>query len=195
MKSILYLLLIHNCYALQHYCIGNNACTKYIWTGDYNIKCGGENSKGACHFTTLNCEDGETCSIYTEGDSSDIYQTSIVNAQKSKSFKLTCESTGKRNCQNIIIWCPQSPNTNCECIGCESSVTMYCIPGISCINTNLATIKYIGNNTENKTNYIRKIECENNTFLMLCLIITNIVFIILLIKKRILFSNRKINSR
>ena len=70
-------------------CTGHDACKNYVWNGNYVITCGASNSERTCRSTTLNCGDGGTCSIKTQGSGHDAYQQSTVNAKTSQSFTLT----------------------------------------------------------------------------------------------------------
>lgn len=145
-KVFFILMMFFNFYsidALTVSCTGHDACKNNVWTGKYDITCGGTNSERTCRSTTLNCGAGDDCTIKTQGSGHDAYQQSTVNAKESQSFKLTCAASGQRDCQTNTIWCPQGAGTTCECIGCPSSVTMKCVSGISCTNTGSATVNYV----------------------------------------------------
>lgn len=124
-------------------CTGHDACKNYVWNGNYVITCGASNSERTCRSTTLNCGEGGTCSIKTQGSGHDAYQQSTVNAKTSQSFTLTCSASGQRDCQSITIWCPEAAGTTCKCVSCPSSVTMKCVSGIICSSTGGATVEYV----------------------------------------------------
>ena len=125
------------------YCTGHDACRNKEWNGEYNIYCGGSNSERTCKSTTLNCHKDKTCYIETRGSGHDAYQYSTVNAKESNSFKLKCGASGQRDCKSIIVWCPQSVGSTCECISCPSTVTFKCVKDISCSSVSNAQIDYV----------------------------------------------------
>ena len=132
-------------------CTGHDACKNYVWDGNYVITCGASNSERTCRSTTLNCGDGGTCSIKTQGSGHDAYQQSTVNAKTSQSFTLTCSASGQRDCKTITIWCPEAAGTTCKCVSCPSSVTMKCVNGVSCSSTGAATVEYVQPTTTGMT--------------------------------------------
>lgn len=124
-------------------CTGHDACKNSVWNGPYVISCGASNSERTCRGTTLNCGDGDTCSIKTTGSGHDAYQTSTVNAKEADSFTLTCTASGQRDCKTITVWCPQKSGTTCNCVSCPNTVTMKCVQGIGCSSTSNANVDYV----------------------------------------------------
>lgn len=106
-------------------CTGHDGCKNDEWVGSYDITCNG--GERICHNTVLKCG-RESCSIKVKGGGHDAYQKSIVYAQNIKKggkFKLSCKSTGSRECRDNIIYCPREVGTECECENCHSSTIMY----------------------------------------------------------------------
>jgi len=132
-------------------CTGHDACKNYVWTGNYVITCGASNSERTCRNTVLNCGEGGTCSIKTQGSGHDAYQQSTVNAKTAQSFTLTCAASGQRDCKTITIWCPESAGSTCKCVSCPSTVTMKCINGVSCSSTGGAKVEYVEPTTTGMT--------------------------------------------
>ena len=122
MLFIISSILLTSIHAIQISCSGHDACRNYKWTGAYDISCGGSNSERTCRGTTLNCGQAKTCTVKTTGSDHDAYQQSTVNAKEAQSFILTCSAYGQRDCEDIIIWCPQKHDTTCNCVGCGSGV-------------------------------------------------------------------------
>lgn len=147
--SIILLYLFFPSYVLSDniYCTGHDACRNKVWTGEYNIYCGGSNSERTCRNTVLNCGEGDTCLIKTQGSGHDAYQSSTVNAKTSASFKLYCQASGQRDCKSITVWCPQESGSTCECISCPSTVTFKCVQGVSCSSVSNAYVDYVQSDT------------------------------------------------
>ena len=147
--SVILLYLFFPAYVLSDniYCTGHDACRNKVWTGEYNIYCGGSNSERTCRNTVLNCGEGDTCLIKTQGSGHDAYQSSTVNAKTSASFKLYCQASGQRDCKSITVWCPQESGSTCECISCPSTVTFKCVQGVSCSSVSNAHVDYVQSDT------------------------------------------------
>ena len=148
---IILLYLLFPVYVLSEniYCTGHDACRNKVWSGEYNIYCGGSNSERTCRNTVLNCGEGDTCLIKTQGSGHDAYQSSTVNAKTSASFKLYCQASGQRDCKSITVWCPQESGSTCECISCPSTVTFKCVQGVSCSSVSNAHVDYVQSDTYN----------------------------------------------
>ena len=147
--SIILLYLLFPVYVLSDniYCTGHDACKNKVWSGEYNIYCGASNSERTCKNTVLNCGEGDTCLIKTQGSGHDAYQSSTVNAKTSASFKLYCQASGQRDCKSITVWCPQESGSTCECISCPSTVTFKCVQGVSCSSVSNAHVDYVQSDT------------------------------------------------
>ena len=124
-------------------CTGHDACKNYEWNGPYSISCGASNSERTCKNTVLNCNEGNTCNIKTQGSGHDAYQSSTVNAKEADSFTLTCTASGQRDCKTITVWCPQKAGSTCDCVSCPNTVTFKCVQGVGCASTSNANVDYV----------------------------------------------------